>query len=121
MIELKLITSREREVEYRDEKLIEKRMDYIIEFEGNAIYNVIKNTSDYGEFQIKQVYVAPADRNNYFPDIYFEEPNKHNGLEKETYKIQTTAYGAMDVNEIDKVIEGYQIAKETVALLKENL
>lgn len=66
-------------------------------------YSVFKN-SKYGDIR-------------YLPEIYWEgEP-----LSKEDrFVINTTSYGALGVEEIEKVIDGYQEAVEVVKILTKN-
>lgn len=53
----------------------------------------------------------------YLPDIQYEDGRW--GEEKKCFKIQTTAYGALNPEEIKKVIAGYNEAMEVVAILTE--
>lgn len=57
-------------------------------------------------------------KDKYIPDIYIKSNLDDNSL-IDFISIQTTSYGTMEVEEIEKVIKGYQIAVETVKQLKE--
>lgn len=63
----------------------------------------------------KDIYVY-SDK-EYAPDIYFYEAHLNKG--KEGFRIQTTAYGALDTEEIEEVMKGYQEALEVVKILTE--
>ena len=54
----------------------------------------------------------------YIPEIYYND-----GIfsdEKPGFKIQTTAYGAKNIDEIKKIMAGYQEAIEAVEILTKN-
>lgn len=53
----------------------------------------------------------------YLPSIYYRT---YRNKEKNHFEIQTTAYGALDADEIRKVIAGYQQALEAVEILERN-
>lgn len=62
------------------------------------------------------VNVSYEDRHeNYIPEIYFEE--NYFGKHMTRFEIQTASYGAMNPEEIQKVIAGYQEAVEAVEVL----
>ena len=71
--------------------------------------------SYYGRY--KNIYVSKKERSYYIPEIYFENGVLGEGEEK--FKIQTTAYGALDAPEIEKIMEGYKLAIEAVKELTE--
>lgn len=48
------------------------------------------------------------DRDSYFPEIYI---NSSFGMSVQEIKIQTTSWGALEISEIDKVMEGYKAAQ----------
>ena len=52
----------------------------------------------------------------YLPDIYYE---KRFGAKTGHFEIQTTSYGSLPSEEIDKVIAGYKEAQEAAALAEE--
>lgn len=54
---------------------------------------------------------------NYIPGIY---ANKRFGAKKYTFEIQTTSYGSLGTDDIQKVIAGYQEAVEAVKILEKN-
>ena len=56
-------------------------------------------------------------KEKYIPQIYIKDNLDGEGID--SIDIQTTAYGSMQVEEIEKVIEGYQVAVLTVKQLKE--
>lgn len=68
---------------------------------------------------VETIYVNHKDwkvaRENYIPEIYYK--NDFFGERKPRFEIQTTSYGAMDTEEIQKVIKGYQEAIEAVEIL----
>lgn len=81
------------------------------------IYRVTYGESDYKYISICVSYKARNEQ--YMPEIYFEDADRWNNRQLPGFKIQTTSYGAQEVEEIDKVIAGYQVAKEVVAKLTE--
>ena len=67
---------------------------------------------------IRKIYVEAVDRNDrYLPVIYYQTAIF--GESEPRFKIQTTAYGAMDIEDIQKAIAGYQEAIEAVKVLTE--
>ena len=85
-------------------------------------YVVEYTLNDYGTHTYRCITVSTnyfAHRDNYIPEIYFYDKNKWSDVEKAMFKIQTTAYGTMKVEEIDKIIAGLNFAKEVVARLTE--
>ena len=83
-----------------------------IEKDGNicAIYEINGYRVNYSKLDWGiTMSINSIDRQSYLPEIYFDE-NK--------FRIQTTSYGALESSEIDKVIEGYKTAQETVEELK---
>ena len=92
------------------------------EFTLGKHYTVVRNITRYedGDKMVRIcVNLSYEDRhNNYFPEIYYEDDIF--GESKPEFKIQTTAYGAMNPDEIQKVIAGYQEAIEAVRILNMN-
>lgn len=81
------------------------------------IYRVAYTNTSYKSIQVATSYNAHNEQ--YIPDIYFEQANRWSGTDKDMFKIQTTSYGSMEVEEIGKVIAGLNIAKEVVLQLTE--
>ena len=63
----------------------------------------------------KILYVWEIDRNSYTPEIH---RHREFGTRKSIWKIQTTAYGSKEPEDIRKVIEGYERALKMVELLE---
>lgn len=79
-----------------------------------AIYTTMVNMKE----TYKNITVTADSNELYFPDInydnhYFEKD------QKPEFKIQTTAYGALEAEAIKKVIAGYEEALEVVKVLTE--
>lgn len=91
--------------------------EYEVTADGEKVYMVHYNLRKIGDYQNEDIAVLRNHEKEYLQDIYFEQANKYNDLEKSRFEIQTTAYGSKTVEEIDKVIEGYEIAKALVAEL----
>lgn len=67
---------------------------------------------------IRKIYVEAMDRNDrYLPEIYYRADIF--GKREPGFKIQTTAYGSLGIEDIQKVIAGYQEAIEAVKVLTE--
>lgn len=79
----------------------------IYEFGG---YYVIVSEASYmpGGYSIS---AEAVDRDSYYPSIYVDAPF---GQKVQEIKIQTTSWGALEISEIDKVLECYTAA-QTVA------
>lgn len=67
-----------------------------------------------GEFN----YLIPVDRNNHTPEIFGGRDSYWNKGEREPFTIQTTAYGPMSPEDIDKVMQGYMRAKLMVSYMQ---
>lgn len=67
---------------------------------------------------IESIYVNGEFKAEYLPDIQYYDDWFNEGANK-CFKIQTTAYGALNPEEIKKVIAGYNEAMEVVAILTE--
>lgn len=68
--------------------------------------------------KIYSISVSPDYRKrdeSYLPEIYYS--NGEFGREEKGVKIQTTSYGSLKVEEIQKVIEGYNKALEIAEVL----
>lgn len=61
------------------------------------------------------IYVIPNREKKYIPEIYYRR--NFFGTEKTFFEIQTTSYGALETEEIKKVIAGYQEALEAAEIL----
>lgn len=88
-------------------KRLEKENSVHIIYEVNN-YTVIYNKYEWGI----QIGITPDFKFDYLPEIYFD--NDLLGEKPTRFRIQTTSYGALEVEEIDKVVEGYRIAQKTV-------
>lgn len=104
------------------EKIVDGKKYERDEFTLGQHYSVVRNITRYpdGDKLTRiSVELSYEDRhNNYFPEIYYEDD--FFGEEKPRFEIQTTAYGAMNPEEIKKVIAGYQEALEAVEILTKN-
>lgn len=74
-------------------------------------YEVIVSTYDSG---YKCISVSKRERERYLPEIFCKDDFEGNIL---GFEIQTTSYGAMNVEDIQKVIAGYNKAIEIVEVL----
>lgn len=85
--------------------------------EHYTVERYIKTYKDGSVYQ--NFYVKVADynegRKNYIPEIYYED--NYFGERNPRFEIQTTSYGALNPEEIQKVIKGYQEAVEAVEIL----
>jgi len=63
--------------------------------------------------------VYPNRNEGYIPEIYINRGVW--GKDEPKFKIQTTSYGSLESEEIQKVIAGYNVAMETVELIKKQL
>ena len=104
------------------EKVVDGKKYERDEFTLGTHYTVVRNITRFPDGDVLrriQVDLSYEDRhNNYFPEIYYEDD--FFGEYKPEFKIQTTAYGAMNPDEIKKVIAGYQEAIEAVEILTKN-
>ena len=64
---------------------------------------------------IEDFYIEPYHDDRYLPKIYFRDGAFGSSVKK--FEIQTTSYGALDPEEIKKVIDGYQLALAVVETL----
>lgn len=83
-------------------------------------YRVRRNHTTYSNGNTYlMIYVEYANyeeaRNNYLPEIHYKQ--SFLGKEKPVFEVQTTSYGALNTEEIKKVIAGYQEALEAAELL----
>lgn len=62
------------------------------------------------------IYAEAIDRDSYFPSIYIESSF---GQKVQEIKIQTTSWGALEISEIDKVIDCYKSAQLVAHEIKE--
>lgn len=86
------------------------------EFElGN--YHVVRTTRTTATNVITKDYNVWSDK-NYMPTIEYDEGWWKD--EKPSFKIQTTAYGALDIETIKEVVNGYNEAIEAVEILTMN-
>lgn len=110
--ELKLIGTQEVE----DENSKSTRYEYAI---GN--YRAYKDVTVYknGSNPYESIFIAKNWELRYLPDIYFHNLFYKKDDEK-TFTIQTTSYGSLNAEEIQKVVEGYQEALEVVKVLTES-
>ena len=124
-LNLRLINKEEGFVQEDNRQVYRSYRTYIVEMDNvGDIYFITYDYIKHNDWSNKTVSI---NRNYslrdkvYLQDIYFEAPNKFNKLESEKYEIGTTSYGSLLPEEIDFVIEGYQIAKEVVELLRSTL
>lgn len=101
MKELKLIETRTKDI-YREETYEIGDYTVIVEFVNG---------------EVDRISVKEDWNKEYVPPIYFGYDSIFAKHEKQQFKIQTVAYGAKDITEIQKVIEGYQNAIEVVEVL----
>ena len=79
-------------------------------------YEVEVTTSEFASGRTsKRISVRKDFEAEFLPDIYFE--SSRCGEDVNEFKIQTTSYGYMNPEGIKKVIEGYNVAMEVVAVL----
>ena len=105
-MELKLVETKSKEI---DEKFYKYEMYRIGDYKVEVNYcNGVRNNIE----------VEEDCKNRFAPIIYFER-NRWSEDKTEKFKIQTAAYGALGVDEIQKVIDGFQQAMEIVAILTE--
>lgn len=72
-------------------------------------YEVIARTYSWG----RRVEVSTVNRERYLPDIYC----RTDGGEIVGFKVQTTSYGTLPVDEVKKVVDGLNEAIEVVEIL----
>lgn len=103
------------------EKILEKSKrfdDHLTTLENYTLgaYDISKfvNTYDAG-YTLTSFTIRANGLDRYMPEISYDDGIWGNGEKK--FEIQTTAYGAMKADEIEKVIAGYQEAVEVVRIL----
>ena len=69
------------------------------------------------EDKTKRISVNKDYKEEFLPEIYFKD--KRWGNEVEEFQIQTTAYGALNPSDIQKIIKGYEEAMKVAAVLTE--
>lgn len=80
-------------------------------------YSVAKETTIYQSGNKFECFYVVGDRNiEYLPDIYFNQ-NIFDNNDVKDFKIQTTSYGSLSPEEIQKVIAGYNEAVKVVNIL----
>ncbi len=77
-------------------------------------YRIKVVTSDYMPGGMS-IFVSPINKDSYSPEIYV---SCEYGREVQNIRIQTTAWGALDVSEIDKVIGAYAEAQMVAREIK---
>ena len=100
MLEMNLVRTKEEE----------NRKYEVYEIEGYSVYVTIY---DDGE-KIISVSTNIGD-DEYTPDIYFEDGEF--GSKEKKFKIQTTSYGALGIEEIEKFMAAYKKAVEAANVL----
>ena len=96
-------------------KLIDKRNGYEVYDMGNG-YTVAKEICSWISKGYRfQFY---SDFNSYLPDIYDHSDSEcaDTGF---FFEVQTTSYGSLPLEEIEKLIKGYQTALDTIRSIKE--
>lgn len=83
---------------------------------GHYKIDHIVTTFDCGE-SYDRVRITTDGHERFLPDIYWEDEDIDGRCGG--FKIQTTAYGALEPEDIQKVIAGYQEALEVIQLLEE--
>lgn len=82
-------------------------------------YRVTRFVTTYEDGEVIKNYSVSSD-DEYMPEIYYDDCFGLVGRGKPAFKIQTCAYGAKSVDEIEKIIAGYQEAVEAVKVLTLN-
>ena len=104
------------------EKTVNGKKYEMDEFTLGTHYTVVRNIirlEDGSRIVRICVNVSYEDKHeNYIPEIYYQDD--FYGEYKPEFKIQTTAYGTMNPDEIAKVITGYQEAMQAVEILTKN-
>lgn len=103
MLELKFIKS----AQYTEDHSTEIRCLYNV-----GRYNVITTTTEYidREKELVNIQIDAVDGNRFTPYIYYRNRNK-------SFAIGTTSYGSLPIEDIKRVIEGYNEAVEVVEIL----
>lgn len=81
-------------------------------------YKVDRYVKQYENFTFVNFSVIGDRSNEYLPGIEYRD-NYFEGKKPE-FRIQTTAYGALGLEDIEKVMEGYKQAVEVVKILTLN-
>ena len=81
-------------------------------------YEVRRNVTKDKSGKLYKNYSVSNKGAKFLPDIYYNDGFFEN--EKPSFTIQTTAYGALNVKEIDEVIAGYKEAQQAVEILTLN-
>ena len=100
---------------------VEDGKEYTAEYYTLGGYEVDHYTTTYTDGTVwDRVQVSHIDfmaaRKNYLPDISFEDGDSR-WSDGRGFKIQTTAYGTLNPDEIQRVIDGYNTAMEAVKIL----
>lgn len=100
-------------------------VEHNMKIEDGIVYTA--DTFDCGNYTIERyaqngkvtnIYVDKDESVEYLPTVSYR--CRWTGNEDPEFVIQTTAYGAKPVGEIEKVIAGYQEAVEVVKILTKN-
>lgn len=76
----------------------------IYEFDG---YRIIVSDASYLPGGVS-ILVEAMDRDSRYPEIYI---NSSFGMSVQNIKIQTSSWGALEISEINKIVEGYKAAQ----------
>lgn len=110
-----------RRVDYRSKVEDGKQyfaIEYLIEDNGEikTLYEINEYLTIYPDgHNYTRICVNRNREYEFLPDIYYFDGEY--GEDKKEFKIQTTAYGVLSVEDTKKVIEGYEIALKVVELL----
>lgn len=104
------------ETDYRckeEEKAIYEATEFEIEnyYKVERFIHTYKDGGSFTRYCVQKNYEI-----EYLPEIYYRDDGLFS-KEPGEFLIQTTAYGAKNIEEIDKIIKGYQIAQEAAKLL----
>lgn len=84
-------------------------------FELYTIGNYKVNVTTFEEYGSRYINIATRTEGGYFtPEVYCKDDYEGHIL---GFEIQTTSYGALNADEIQKVIAGYNEALDVVAIL----
>lgn len=82
-------------------------------------YKVKRYVKTYGHNdKYVSISVTADPEKKYMPDIEYRDG--YLTSEKPEFRVQTTAYGALNLDEIEQVMEGYKQAVEVVKILTKN-
>lgn len=88
--------------------------------EHYTVYRLVTRYPSGYTFKNFRVSVETIDQmDNFIPDIYYDDDFENDGKDAQ-FKVQTTAYGALDINAIELVTKGYEEAIEAVKILNKN-